>query len=565
MYTELLGQILINETPLTADQLAQAIAHQHRDNPRRPLGQILIDQKILTPTELAHALGRQWHISFLETIAPEQLNRELVQNLSLDFLKKHCILPIVTTDDRIVIAVADPFNLEAYDAVLNILDCYCPRVISTYTEIEKAISRCYYQNLDDATQAANTNLASTKPTAQAEDLLDIANQPPIVKLVNNIFFQAVQRRASDIHIEPYDNEVKVRFRIDGVLHDALTPGRDQIAAVISRLKIMANLNIAERRLPQDGQSRIKIGNKEMDIRISIIPTAGGERVVMRLLDKGNHDLHLAQIGFATKTQKLFRNLITQPNGIVLITGPTGSGKTTTLYAALNELNSHETNILTVEDPIEYQLTGIGQMQIKPKINLTFANCLRHLLRQDPDIIMVGEIRDLETAEIAIQASLTGHLVLSTLHTNDSASAFTRLTDMGIEPYLISSSVTAVMAQRLVRLICTHCKEPCDLEQTKNSFQQFYHGLGCDHCLQTGYYSRTGIFELLIVDDDIRNLIIKRTPAHIIKDLAVQNGMITLRDDGREKALTGQTTIEEVLRVTQDNSTLIQEAPEHVIA
>jgi len=336
-----------------------------------------------------------------------------------------------------------------------------------------------------------------------------------------------------------------------------------MAAILSRLKIMANLDIAERRLPQDGQSRIRIGQQLMDIRVSIIPTSGGERVVLRLLDKGSGQLGLDQIGFSPEVLNCFRNLIRVPHGIVLLTGPTGSGKTTTLYAALNALNCEEQNILTVEDPIEYQLPGIGQMQVKPKINLTFAHCLRHILRQDPDVIMIGEIRDVETAEIAIHASLTGHLVLSTLHTNDSASAVTRLIDMGIEPYLISSSVIGVMAQRLVRVICPQCKGPytpqepiislcTESERACLTEGRFHKGFGCENCLKTGYWGRTGIFELLVIDDRIKEMVSKRAGSHIIKQAAVEKGMATLRADGLHKALAGETTLEEVCRATQDS-------------
>jgi general secretion pathway protein E len=336
---------------------------------------------------------------------------------------------------------------------------------------------------------------------------------------------------------------------------------------------MSNLNIAERRLPQDGQSRIKIGESLVDIRVSVIPTSGGERVVLRLLDKGSGELGLNEIGFGPEVLDSFRNLIRLSHGIILLTGPTGSGKTTTLYAAMSELNSEERNILTVEDPIEYQLPGVGQMQIKPKINLTFANCLRHILRQDPDVIMIGEIRDVETAEIAIQASLTGHLVLSTLHTNDSAAAVTRLIDMGIEPYLISSSVIAVMAQRLLRIICPQCKRPykpedeiislwSENEKISAPETQFYKGIGCENCLETGYLGRTGIFELLVIDNDIKELIDKRRGSHIIKEATVERGMSTLREDGLRKALAGETTLEEVCRVTQDSVQTNIEAAEH---
>jgi general secretion pathway protein E len=515
---------------------------------------------------------KQLKCEYKEQISLEHLNSELVRKLPLEFLKKQCAIPLLLENGQIAIALADPLNLEAYDAISTILGQPCSRIACSSSEIEQAISRCYYQstsisddNANPNTQDSESNLNDTDVTCgstQAEDLLNIASKAPVIKLVNKIFFQAVHSRASDIHIEPYENEARIRFRIDGVLHDIFTLPKQQIAALVSRLKIMANLNIAERRLPQDGQSRIKIGENLVDIRVSVIPTSGGERIVLRLLDKGSGELGLDEIGFSQEVLNNFRNLIRLAHGIILLTGPTGSGKTTTLYAGMSELNCEERNILTVEDPIEYQLPGVGQMQIKPKINLTFANCLRHILRQDPDVIMIGEIRDVETAEIAIQASLTGHLVLSTLHTNDSASAITRLIDMGIEPYLISSSVVAVMAQRLLRVICPECKRPYTPDEQVLSLWgnsnkvsviegQLYKGPGCENCLDTGYLGRTGIFELLVIDDNIKELISKRSGSHIIKEAAIEKGMSTLREDGLRKALAGETTLEEVCRVTQD--------------
>jgi general secretion pathway protein E len=506
----------------------------------------------------------------LEGILPERLNPELVRKLPLEFLKEQCALPIMLDSGEIAVALADPLNIEAYDAISSILAQPCSRVICPASEIEQAISRCYYQSPDIGGTGNNPGLShddsdvgDTLVPSSTEDLLNIASKAPVIKLVNKILFQAVHRRASDVHVEPYENEVRVRFRIDGVLHDVLTLPKQQISAMASRIKIMANLNIAERRLPQDGQSRIKIGQNFVDIRVSVIPTLGGERVMLRLLDKSSGRFGLHEIGFCRDTLDHFRNLSKLTHGIILITGPTGSGKTTTLYAAINELNCDERNILTVEDPIEYQLPGVGQMQTKPKINLTFANCLRHILRQDPDVIMIGEIRDLETAQIAIQASLTGHLVLSTLHTNDAASAVTRLIDMGIEPYLISSSVVAVMAQRLVRVICPECKKPYKpQEEVISSWSgnekavfakgQFYKGLGCKNCLETGYLGRTAIFELLVIDDDIKDLITRRSSSHVMKEVAIEKGMTSLREDGLRKALAGETTLEEVCRVTQDS-------------
>ena len=509
----------------------------------------------------------QRNTQYLETILPEQLNPHLVRKLPLEFLKKQCAIPITLENGRVVIAMAEPLNIEAYDAIVNVLAQPCSRVICPAPEIEEAISRCYYQSTSDSDENPDENLNddndidNSSIQTRAEDLLNIVNKAPVIKLVNKIFFQAVHSRASDIHIEPYENGARIRFRVDGVLHDVFTLPRSEIAALVSRLKIMANLNIAEQRLPQDGQSRIRIGQNLVDIRVSVIPTLGGERVMLRLLDRGSGKLGLNEVGFCPDVLNRFRNLIRLAHGIILLTGPTGSGKTTTLYAAMNELNCEEQNILTVEDPIEYQLAGVGQVQVKPKINLTFANCLRHILRQDPDVIMIGEIRDVETAQIAIQASLTGHLVLSTLHTNDSVSAIARLIDMGIEPYLISSSVVAVMAQRLLRVICPQCKRPYKPQEEVISLwgedekisapqTQFYKGIGCENCLETGYLGRTGIFELLVIDDDIKELISKRRSSHIVKEVAIERGMSTLREDGLRKVLDGETTLEEVCRVTQ---------------
>jgi general secretion pathway protein E len=507
-------------------------------------------------------------------------NQHTVKELPLEFLKSQKAIPIRDREGQVVIALADPLNIEAYDAIMNLLTALptqaleslsisrsCARKIYPASEIDNAISHCYYTTDEATDNTAETILQgrdlATGPTRHAEDLLNVDNKAPAIKLVNQILFQAVHSRASDIHVEPYETEARIRFRVDGVLHDILSIPQTQIAALQSRLKIMANLNIAERRLPQDGQSRIKIGDDLVDVRVSVIPTLGGERIVLRLLDKGRGQLTLAEIGFSTHMQHTFERLIHLPHGIILLTGPTGSGKTTTLYGALNALNCQESNILTVEDPVEYQLPGIGQMQVKPKIGLTFANCLRHILRQDPDVIMIGEIRDVETARIAIQASMTGHLVFSTLHTNDAASAITRLTDMGIEPFLIASSMVAVIAQRLVRIICPHCKEP-DLHTPVDSFPDIpvsrvhsgtlYKGRGCEKCMHTGFLERTAIFELLLIDDDIREHIIHRSSSHTIHDLALSQGMTALVEDGLAKAIQGITTPSEVYRVTQDSMT-----------
>jgi len=585
MEPESLGQILLQDTNLEAEQLDLALRIQQTRRPRPDLGSILIEKEFITAAQLCQGLARQWGIPFLETISKDRLETKLINKIPLEFLKNNLMLPIIDQDDQVAIATDDPLNVEPLDCVMNLIGRYCQRVIVPADEIEKAISQCFYNEAHPATEAypglqSANNRSKTKakgnPGAQSqkEDLLNVDELPPVIKLVNTILFQAINHRASDIHIEPYEEEAKVRFRIDGVLHDTTLLPINFVPALISRLKIMANLNIAERRLPQDGQCQIKIGDNELDVRVSVIPASGGERIVLRLLDKGGPDLNISNLGLEPTVQDQFINLTNSPHGIVLLTGPTGSGKTTTLYCALSELNTHERNILTVEDPIEYQLTGVGQMQVKPKIDLTFANCLRHILRQDPDVIMIGEIRDSETAEIAIHASLTGHLVLSTLHTNDSASAATRLIDMGIEPYLISSSLTGVMAQRLLRKVCPDCKTVCKTEYNIHDTTiphttslpvnpKFYVGTGCARCSQTGYFGRIAIAELLAIDDKIKELIVKRTTAHQIMQTACQNGMLTLRDDGIRQALLGVTSVEEVLRVTQDNASPGIGVSEHV--
>jgi len=567
MKVELFGQILLQQTSLTEQQLTDALLLQTTENQYERIGQILIRAGHITEVEVLKALAQQWELSYLDNVPQEKLNKELVANLPIEFLNKHKILPFGKKDGTVSIAVSDPLDVMAFDTAVKMLGARCKRAICAFPVIEDGLSHYYYQSegsasealieLDDSREFVGLTSGST-----AEDLLDLANRAPVVKLVNTIFFQAVQARASDIHIEPYEQEVKVRFRIDGVLHNRFTLPKQYVAALVSRLKIMANLNIAERRLPQDGRSRIKISENEIDIRVSTVPSADGERVVLRLLDKTTARFGLGQLGFAPETEKEFRRLIHIPHGIILLTGPTGSGKTTTLYSVLTELNTEVRNIMTVEDPIEYKLPGIGQMQIHPKIGLTFANYLRHILRQDPDVIMVGEIRDLETAQIAIQAALTGHLVLSTLHTNDSASAITRLIDMGIEPYLVCSSVIGIMAQRLVRIICPECKVPytpsdeeLEVFNTQSTYdkKEFYKGKGCSNCMGTGYVGREGIFELMTIDDEIRELIMANTGSNQIKQMAIKKGMYTLRQDGLRKAFASDTTMEDVLRVAQDEA------------
>ena len=552
---------------LTEQQLSEALSCQMKETTHHRIGEILIREGHVAEGQIIEALSRQWEISYLDKIPQEKLNSDLVADLPIEFLKKHKILPFGAENGGVTVAMADLLDVTAFDAIVNILGRPCRRVLCTSSVIEDGLSHYYYQSERSPSETlggpdGDEELSTLTLKSGTEDLLDLANRAPVVKLVNTFFFEAVHSRASDIHIEPYEQEMNVRFRIDGVLHNRFTLPKQYVAALVSRLKIMADLNIAERRLPQDGRSRIKIGDIEIDIRVSTVPTPGGERVVLRLLNKSSGRIGLNQLGFSLNTQKHFRRLIHMPHGIILLTGPTGSGKTTTLYGALSELNTEARNIMTVEDPIEYRLPGVGQMQIQPKIGLTFASCLRHILRQDPDVIMIGEIRDLETARIAIQSALTGHLVLSTLHTNDSSSAVTRLIDMGIEPYLVCSSVIGIMAQRLVRAICTTCKTPytpseeeCHMFNSSRftlSGNTLYKGMGCPDCMNTGYRGRTGIFELMRIDDELRELVMANARSNVIKQTAVQKNMHTLRDDGMKKVLASNTTIEEVLRVTQDD-------------
>jgi general secretion pathway protein E len=395
------------------------------------------------------------------------------------------------------------------------------------------------------------------------DLLDLEgdDEAPIIRLVNSLMSQSVKDRASDIHIEPFEREISVRFRVDGVLREIIKPPKRFQSSIISRVKIMAGLNIAEKRLPQDGRIRLKVAGKDIDVRVSTVPTTYGERIVMRLLDRSSVLRDLDTIGFNQRNLSIMNALIKKPHGIILVTGPTGSGKTSTLYACLAKINRPDLNILTIEDPVEYQLKGVGQVQVNAKIELSFANGLRSFLRQDPDVIMVGEIRDRETAEIAIQASLTGHLVLSTVHTNDSAGAVTRLVDMGVEPFLVASSLVGVLAQRLVRTICKECKEsyaPTPQELTEigldpKTVKEAWRGRGCPRCLDTGYQGRLGIYELMLVDDEIRQLVLKNVDASTIKNAARRKGLRSLREDGAEKVLAGITTTAEVARVTQEDS------------
>ncbi len=558
-----IGQILIDKRLITNEDLQDALLTQ-QTTPLK-IGQILIKKGLINESDLLKALSAQFSMEYAETLNFSD-DENILKSIPAQFLKRYKIAPYSVKKNIIKVAINDPLMIQPLDNIKIIFENYkIMPVISTEKEILKIINNHYELSKDNSTTSVIENLEEsdfeilTSPITETEDILDMANEAPIIRLVNTVIKQAIEDRASDIHIEPFEKDLVIRFRVDGILYNMFTPPKKYQAAIISRIKIMANLNIAENRLPQDGRIQLKVGGKDIDIRVSVFPTYYGERIVLRLLNKSDMKFDLDSLGFSKETLNVFNELIKKTHGIILVTGPTGSGKTTTLYSVLTRLNTADVNILTVEDPIEYQLHGVGQMQVKPKIDLTFAAGLRSILRQDPDIIMVGEIRDLETAEIAIQAALTGHRVFSTIHTNDAASGITRLLDMGVEPFLIASSVNAFLAQRLVRTICPHCKQSYkpdpvvlkDLGMKASQIQgkKLYRGKGCDKCINTGYLGRTGIYELLPVTNDIRKLIMEHADAVQIKEKAISSGMKTLLQDGVEKALQGITTLEEVLRVS----------------
>ncbi|HNY51168.1 MAG TPA: type II secretion system ATPase GspE [Smithella sp.] len=525
----------------------------------------LLKKKAIGEASLLKIMARHFGLPLRQQLPMESISIDFTQTLSIQYLKKHKLIPLITEEEA-VIAVNDPSNFQPVDDLRQLLknpglqvvlapqDAIMAAINMAY-DMSRASAKDYFEEMNES---ATDDLISK--IDETTDLLDETSDAPIIKLVNLILSGALKDRASDIHVEPYSGNLKIRYRIDGILYDILSLPRRIESPLVSRIKIMAKLNIAEKRLPQDGRIEIKIADRLVDIRVSIIPTAFGERVVLRLLDKTANILMLSDLGMHDERIRHLNKLIKSPYGIILVTGPTGSGKTTTLYAALSTINRPEINIITIEDPIEYQMDGVGQIQVNPKIDLTFAAGLRSIVRQDPDVILIGEIRDRETAEIAIQSSLTGHLVFSTLHTNDAASAVTRLIDMGIEPFLVTSSIVAIIAQRLVRVLCPHCKEsytPDDeslynLGLNKSVLQNntFYRKKGCNLCMQTGFRGRSAIFEILTVDDEIKKLVLRTSDANQINELAIRQGMITLQKDGIDKVLSGITTIEEVLRVTR---------------
>ncbi len=573
-----LAHILKHRFELADDALSDARHLQQEKGGR--LGAILLERKAISETQLLEALGIQYELPFWPELPMENVGTEFSQKISIQFLKRHYMVPLAVpnpsgqpsqgdqdedpqTEMVYIIAVNDPSNFNAVDDLARILSLTQYKlVLSTKQSILAAINLSFDLNRNSAEQLVqdmedeNAIISEIEDTA---DLLEDTSDAPIIKLVNHILSQSIKARASDIHIEPYQDSFKVRYRVDGILYDLLSPPRWIQPALTSRIKVMAKMNIAEKRLPQDGRLEVKIGQQQIDVRVSTLPTSFGERVVMRLLNKTSSIFSLNEIGLSDNQLKTLKDLVRTPNGIILVTGPTGSGKTTTLYSILSSINTPDINIITIEDPVEYQLKGISQIQVNPKIDLTFAHGLRSIVRQDPDVILVGEIRDLETAEIAVQSALTGHLVFSTLHTNDSASAITRLVDLGVEPFLISSSVVAVVAQRLVRVLCQNCREPykpdiglqrLGLRPDRLKNYTFYRAKGCDQCFHTGYRGRIAIFEFLMLGYKLKTLIQRTYDSFQIKQEALKLGLVTLRRDGIEKVLRGITTIEEVVRVTQ---------------
>ncbi len=573
-----LAHILKHRFGLPEDSLAEARHIQQEKGGH--LGDILVQRQSLSETQLLEALSIQYEIPFWPELPMESImGGEFAKRISIQFLKRHNMVPLAVPnptapqgsaggerkdqDSVFIVAINDPSNFNAVDDLTRLLGLdACKIVLSTRQAILAAINLAFDLNQGSAQQLVQDMEDESDIISQIEDtadLLEDTSDAPIIKLVNHILSQSIKARASDIHIEPYQDSFKVRYRVDGILYDLLSPPKWIQPALTSRIKVMSKLNIAEKRLPQDGRFEVKIGQQNIDVRVSTLPVTYGERVVMRLLNKSSNIFELGEIGLSKNQLKTIKELVAQPNGIILVTGPTGSGKTTTLYSVLSSINTPDINIITIEDPVEYQLKGISQIQVNPKIELTFARGLRSIVRQDPDVILIGEIRDRETAEIAVQSALTGHLVFSTLHTNDSPSAITRLVDIGVEPFLISSSLLAVIAQRLVRVLCEHCKEAYKPDMTVQSLgvrpdrlskYTFYRAKGCDKCFQTGYRGRIGIYEIMLMDNKIKTLIQRTVDSFQIKQEALKSGMATLRRDGIEKVLRGITTIEEVVRVTQ---------------
>ena len=576
MYNRLrIGEILVRANKMSNADIDRILKAQEEKDGRR-FGEIAIEMEVAEENDVLGALAAQVDCGFATEMSSEEVDILLLENLNLGFCRDNLVLPVKREGAHgFLVACHDPLDFETLDKIEVLLNAEAYPVLLPRDLLLETINRAFdrksrHLGADlDQLEEAETPYAE-EGSVDINDLLEAEgdDEAPVIAFVNSLFVQAVRERVSDIHVEPGEKEITVRFRVDGVLKVIANPPKRFQSSIVTRIKIMAGLNIAEKRLPQDGRIRIKMAGKDIDIRVATAPMVHGERITMRLLDKSAVLLNIRDIGFHERDLERLIRLIHRPHGIILVTGPTGSGKTTTLYSSLTEINSPDKNILTIEDPVEYQLAGINQMQVNAKIDLTFATGLRSYLRHDPDVIMVGEIRDGETADMAIQASLTGHLVFSTLHTNDAAGAFTRLSDMGVEPFLVSSTVIGSLAQRLVRRLCKHCKEqytprtdelieiglsPQDVEQHAGGTLFRAKEGGCDECKQIGYSGRTGIYELMEMEDNIRALVNQKSDAGTIKKVALANGMHTLRDDGAIKVLRGVTSIEEVMRVTSEDA------------
>ncbi|HEX7464189.1 MAG TPA: type IV-A pilus assembly ATPase PilB [Actinomycetota bacterium] len=552
-----LGQILLEQGLLSEEQLEHAL-NEHRNTPKS-LGRTLIDLGYIRERDLVRALAEQVGLEFVD-LSDYQVDPGATTLLPDVIARRYRAIPIGERDGKLLVAMSDPANVYALDDIRAITNREVQPVVATATDIEQAIEK--YGGMGDQIEALSSEAASAVEGEDIEGDMEAAlEDAPIVKLVNAIMTQAVADRASDVHIEPSERDVRVRFRVDGVLHEVMHSPKNIQNGLISRLKVMADMNIAEKRVPQDGRITMRVGTKALDLRVASLPTVFGEKIVIRILDKSQALMQLSELGFQEQAFKRYEEAYLKPYGTILVTGPTGSGKSTTLYATLNILNQADRNLITVEDPVEYRLPGVNQMQMNPKAGLTFASALRTILRADPDIILVGEVRDRETAMIAIEAALTGHLVLSTLHTNDAPSAVTRLTEMGVETFLVASALDCVVAQRLARRLCERCKEayePDPVKLTEAGFpewrtgeiKQLYRPTGCSACANTGYRGRFGLYEVMPMSEEIERLTVERASSDQIRSVAIQQGMLTLRDDGLEKAVQGLTSIEEIARVVK---------------
>lgn len=559
-----LGAILLEYTTLTPQQLDEALIFQRDKNLR--LGEALVQLRFLNQEDILKALSFQLGMDYTTKLEADSIPNDLIHAVPINFAKKNELIPVTREEGYVVVAIANPENHAALDDLRVLFDAPIKPLISSTSSIIDAVNTCYNRTPENDAVMSELDEDSTDLLDQGfdevEDLLDSDDEAPIIRLVNQLLVRAVKQKASDIHIEPFEKELVVRFRIDGILYEIMRPPKKAQNSILSRIKIMADLNIAEKRLPQDGRIRIKLAGKDIDIRVSMLPTSHGESCVMRLLDRSKVLKTMDTIGFQQSDLEVMRSLIVKSHGILLVTGPTGSGKTTTLYAALAEINEPDIKIITVEDPVEYQIPGINQVQVNAKIEMTFGAALRSILRQDPDVVMIGEIRDKETAEIAVQASLTGHLVISTLHTNDTSTTPTRLIDMGVEPFLVGASLIGVVAQRLIRKLCHICREPHYLTPTEMSELglrpddlkgiMIYKAIGCSECLNTGYEGRTAIHEVLKITDKVRDKIIANSDAVGIKRTSMAEGLRTLRESAIHKMLRGETSFEEVIMLTQED-------------